>query len=515
MPNFCQSFMVFHLQMSSPSPPAGRKKVEGLHSFHLDNSLFVEIGKHMGMQLRSWRQLPLEDGSSGANTLANQSKVDKETDQIYGHLAFELFGTCLKTFDDDSDEGNDADSDHDHGRHAAALGSSDDNGDGKKDHVTIGAHTSMGPYGGAPNDDNNEDKENHGDVITCQVILRSKMAGVELLSVIADIFRKKLSPQEGQLYISIVSKYIQGNEVRDVLIAKAAMSDPVLQAIMPKVFYVKSDPEKKLHFFVMERFNEEGYSHIDCIEGGKAFGKEEWGPVQIQQVLAGMATVHARFLNNIQLLPPDLRSYLKDFSAFLVESADYLRISASKNMERNPDLCTAHMRKTIHKIASNANIICEVYNSYPKTLAHYDFSPRNCCLRRSAKAHQRPLCLYDWEIASIHVPQADVVHFLAFALGEVDVFNAISTYAEFYQKCLLTQLQLNGCNKETLQVVGDVACFQKVFDFAMMDFLAHRVMMYQSYVHAFTQPLPFVPRIGNVAMEYVNATAHRYAFLSD
>ena len=124
------------------------------------------------------------------------------------------------------------------------------------------------------------------------------------------------------------------------------MSDPVLQAIMPKIFYVKSDPENKLHFFVMERFNEEMCSHIDCIEGGKAFGKEEWGPDQIQQVLADMATVHARFLNNIQLLPPDLRSYLIYFSSFLGESAEFCKISSSKNIERNltPGRCTPPVR---------------------------------------------------------------------------------------------------------------------------------------------------------------------------
>ena len=489
--------------MSSPSPSAESKKVEGLHPFHLDDSLFVEIAKSIGMQLRSWRQLPLEDGSPSGNTLANQSKVDKEIIQIYGHLSFELIGICLKTFDNhNDDEANDSDSDHDHDDH------------GQYD-TTIGAHASTGAREGAANDDNNEDKENHGDVITCQVIIRSKMAGVELLSMIADTFRKELSLEEGQLYVSVSSKYIQGNEVRDVFIAKAAMSDPVLQAIMPKIFYVKSDPENKLHFFVMERFNEEMCSHIDCIERGKAFGREEWGPVQIQQVLADMATVHARFLNNIQLLPPDLRSYLTDSLAFLAESADYLRTSASKNMERNSELCTANMRKVVHKIANNAHIICKVYKNHLKTLIHYDLSPRNCCLRRSPKAHQRSLCLYDWEFANIHVPQADVVHFLAFVLGAEDVFNTVSTYAEFYRKCLLTQLQLNGCNKEIMQMVSDVACFQKVFDFSMMEFLARRVMTYQSFSHAFALTLPFVQRIGNVAMAYVTETAHRYAFLSD
>ena len=500
--------------MSSPSPSAESKHVKGLHPFHLDDSLFIEISKNMGMQLQSWRQLPLEDGSSGANKMANQSKVDKETDQIYGHLLFEMVGTRLKKFDKE----NDAHSIHDHNDHdqcASALGSSDDNGDGNNDHVTIGAHASTGAHEGAANEDDNEDNANHSDVITCQVIFRSKMAGLEFLSMIANTFERVLGPQEGQLYFTILSKYLRGSEVKDALIAKAAMSDPVLQAIMPKIFYAKSDPENKLHFFVMERFNEEMCSHIDCIEGSKAFGKEEWGPVQIQQVLAGMAIFHARFLNNIQLLPPDLRSYLKDSSAFLVESADYWKISSSKNMERNLELCTASMRQIVHKIANNAHIICKVYENHPKTLVHYDLSPRNCCLRRSPKVHQGSLCLYDWEFASIHVPQVDVVHFLTLVIGEEDAFNAISKYAEFYRKCLLTQLQHNGCNKETVQLVSDMAFFQKVVDFSMMEVLAFRVMMNQSFAHAFALPLPYVPRISNVAMAYFNATAHRYAFLSD
>ena len=503
--------------MSSPSTSTESKKVGGLHSFHLNDSLFAEIAKHMGMQLRSWRQLPLDDNTPGANKLANESKVDKETDQIYGNLSFEIVGTCLKTFDHDADEDADSDLDlDDHGQYGNASDSiAADDDDGNESHDAISAHASKGCREGTNDDDKQEDNDNNGNAITYQVILRSKMAGIEYLSMVADTCGKVLGPKGGQLYFSVWSKYLQGSEVKDALIAKAAMSDPVLQAIMPKIFYVKSDPENKLHLFVMERFNEEVCSHIDCIEGSKTSETEEWGPVQIQQVLADMATVHARFLNNIQLLPPDLRSYLIDSSALLAESADLWRICSSTNMERNPEWCTANMRQIVHKIASNAHIFDKVYGNYPKTLIHYDLSPRNCCLRRSPKVHQRSLCLYDWEFANIHVPQADVAHFLTLVIGEEDAFNAISTYAEFYQKCLLTQLQFQGCSKETVQVVGDVACFQKVFDFSMMETLAVRVMMYQSISHAFALPLPFVPRISNVAMAYVTAAAHRYSFLSD
>ena len=52
----------------------------------------MDIAENMGIRLLSWKQLPLEDGCSGANIIANQSNADKNTDQIYGHLSFELKG---------------------------------------------------------------------------------------------------------------------------------------------------------------------------------------------------------------------------------------------------------------------------------------------------------------------------------------------------------------------------------------------------------------------------------------
>ena len=184
-------------------------------------------------------------------------------------------------------------------------------------------------------------------------------------------------------------------------------------------------------------------------------------------------------------------------------------------MERNSKLCTENMTHIIHKIASNAHTICEAYEKIPKTFIHNDLSPRNCCLRRSPVRHQRSLCLYDWEFACIHVPQADVVHFLAFVLCEEDVFRTVSMYAELYHRLLLMELQLSGCKEETLQMVNDMESFQKVFDYSMMEFMAYRVMMYQSFSHSLTLTYPFLPRIGNVALAYGNAIAHRYPFLSE
>jgi len=42
----------------------------------------------------------------------------------------------------------------------------------------------------------------------------------------------------------------------------------------------------------------------------------------------------------------------------------------------------------------------------PKTLIHNDFNPRNIAFRKTADGLR--LCAYDWELATIHLPQYDV-----------------------------------------------------------------------------------------------------------
>ena len=50
----------------------------------------------------------------------------------------------------------------------------------------------------------------------------------------------------------------------------------------------------------------------------------------------------------------------------------------------------------------------------PRTLIHNDFNPRNLAFRRSPKGAM--LCAYDWELATIGLPQYDLVELLCFVL---------------------------------------------------------------------------------------------------
>ena len=77
---------------------------------------------------------------------------------------------------------------------------------------------------------------------------------------------------------------------------------------------------------------------------------------------------------------------------------------------------------TIEAIDS-ADELWKIFDSFPMTLIHNDCNPRNICIRKatsdqgdSSDEDPRRMCIYDWELARIDVPQHDLAEFLAFIL---------------------------------------------------------------------------------------------------
>lgn len=66
------------------------------------------------------------------------------------------------------------------------------------------------------------------------------------------------------------------------------------------------------------------------------------------------------------------------------------------------------------------------------TLIHNDCNPRNLCLRKSDGRKHRT-CLYDWELATLDVPQRDVVEFLGFVLPPSSSLDTRLELIDFYR----------------------------------------------------------------------------------
>jgi small subunit ribosomal protein S2 len=68
--------------------------------------------------------------------------------------------------------------------------------------------------------------------------------------------------------------------------------------------------------------------------------------------------------------------------------------------------------------------------SFPMTLTHNDFNPRNLCLRRGGVLPAT--VLYDWELAFFQNPQHDLIEFLVFVLEDGTPRRDYLRYADFY-----------------------------------------------------------------------------------
>jgi aminoglycoside phosphotransferase (APT) family kinase protein len=102
--------------------------------------------------------------------------------------------------------------------------------------------------------------------------------------------------------------------------------------------------------------------------------------------------------------------------------------------------------------------------SMPRTLVHNDFNPRNILLR----ADDLRLVAYDWELATVHVPQRDLAELLAFVLHpEVDAAT-VERYVETHRLAL----------EEASGAELDPALWWRGFELALRDFTITRLGLY-------------------------------------
>ena len=116
----------------------------------------------------------------------------------------------------------------------------------------------------------------------------------------------------------------------------------------------------------------------------------------------------------------------------------------------------------------------------PKTFIHNDLNPRNTCFRETENGLQ--FCVYDWELATFHIPQYDVAELLCFVL-DTDRYALRQTYLEFYRSQLHA---LTGAH-------DDPALFRRHFALAALDFGLHRLGLYMM-AHS-VSPYAFLPRV--------------------
>lgn len=207
---------------------------------------------------------------------------------------------------------------------------------------------------------------------------------------------------------------------------------------------------------------------------------EAWTDAHIRAALEQLAAWHARHLVAQGQGPEPVGLWSDLPTPAYMQQLGPLWEALLTNASRFPALYPAHRVQQLRHAIGQIPTYWAVLDRQPKTLVHNDFNPRNTCFK--TVAGQLQLCAYDWELATYHVPQYDVVEFLSFVLDE-DRYALRLGYLEHYRRAL------HGCTGR----YADADEFRTVAGYAALDFGLHRLGLYLM-AHA-VSPYPFLPRV--------------------
>ena len=243
-------------------------------------------------------------------------------------------------------------------------------------------------------------------------------------------------------------------------------------AIAPVIYGTMMDEKENVYAILMEYLE-------DVALLNSTMQPALWTDKYIRRMLSQLAEWHASTLNKNNLVDKTFFNNSPTLG-LMVQLMPALHALMENAAHYFPGLYT------VENVASGKQIINAIphywqrLENLPKALVHNDCNPRNACFKKTGNG--QTLCLYDWELATFHVPQYDVAELLCFVLDE-DRYHLRREYVEYYRQALHA---LTG--KYT-----DKEIFYADFILAANDFGILRVGLYMM-AHK-VSPYPFMPRV--------------------
>jgi hypothetical protein len=186
-----------------------------------------------------------------------------------------------------------------------------------------------------------------------------------------------------------------------------SLEDSQFLDIAPEVYHVWSDNHKDIFVIAMEKL--EDVSHFDTVHD-----ISQWSINDIKVALSGIARFHSLYLGRTNDLVNEQPWFKGMDQKHMVKLQPLWRALVKQNASEFPEMWTPERSHLASSIIDQVPQIFQQLDFAPQTLIHNDFNPRNICLRPIANSRQ--LCAYDWELATVHVPQRDVAELLSYLL---------------------------------------------------------------------------------------------------
>ena len=251
-------------------------------------------------------------------------------------------------------------------------------------------------------------------------------------------------------------------------------TDPRFRRHAPVVFRTFDDPQREAYVVVLEHLA--GLELMDS-----ANDPARWTDEYLDAAINGIAAVHAIWYGREEELrrQPWLGQVLTGTD--MVEMRDLwedLSVHAAREFPDwflDSDVALRHeLIATLHDWGSRIEAL-------PRTLIHNDFNPRNLAFRRDAQGPR--LVAYDWELATLGLPQHDLAELLCYVLRSDVSLEAIDRLVERHRRAL---------SRETgVDIPADQ--WREGFTYSLFDLALNRVA-FTIAAHTFRH-FPFMERV--------------------
>lgn len=245
--------------------------------------------------------------------------------------------------------------------------------------------------------------------------------------------------------------------------------EAALTGLLPRCYGLLEDDEREAYVILMERLRDDG---------------APWTRDRIADALRAIAPVHGHWLGRDQELLAEGWLHGPPEPAFLAKARDLWEALARQAAADHPDLIDRARLDILLGIAEDAGYWTQELHALPRTLVHNDFNPRNIA------RHDGRVVVYDWELATVDVPQRDVVELLAFTLGPEATAEDVDDLLAVHADALTTTAP------ETARTFG-AAERHRGYRVALRTFLMSRLALYATgHTH---REFAFLPRVVHTA----------------
>ncbi|MBF0225396.1 MAG: phosphotransferase [Desulfobacterales bacterium] len=196
---------------------------------------------------------------------------------------------------------------------------------------------------------------------------------------------------------------------------------------IPKIYGIYRNDKREAYLIVQEYLeNMELMDSADNVSG--------WTKKHIYAAIEGIAEIHSIWYGREEELKQ------KEWIGFyptkdkMVEASRLWHLLGAHAHQEFPDWFNEKELELFHQAVNSLPNWWSRIESMPKTLIHNDFNPRNITFRNTPEGLK--LCVYDWELATIHLPQHDLAELLCFVLYETVSKEEVYEYIDLHRKSL-------------------------------------------------------------------------------